>query len=82
MRRSNKRTMLGRGAIWNFIKKAVGYLKRNKIISRGAAGLSTILPPQYAGVASTVGKTAGTLGFGRRRMPRRRMGYGLRLSGS
>ena len=65
--------MRGRGKLMNFIKKAAGFLKKHKIVSRVANGLAGVLPPQYCGV----GKAAGAVGYGRRR----RFGRGLRLAG-
>ena len=75
---SGRRRMIGRGKVMDFLKKAAGFLKRNKIVSRVANGLASVLPPQYASIASNVGKAAGAIGYGRRR---RRYGRGLRLAG-
>ncbi len=70
-----KRTQRG-GSILSWIKnKALPWLKKNKIVSRVASGLATVLPPQYAGIASNVGKAARAVGYGRRR------GGALRLAG-
>jgi hypothetical protein len=71
--------MKGRGCI-DFIKKIGGFLRKHKIISGVGNTLATILPGQYGAIAGTIGKTAQTLGFGRRR--KRRCGRGLRLAGS
>ena len=74
--------MRGRGKIMDFIRKGIGFLKKHRVVSRVANGLSSVLPPQYSGIASTVGKAAGAVGFGRRRrVARRRYGRGLRLAG-
>jgi hypothetical protein len=78
MRRAPRRRMRGRG-IMDFLKKAAGFLKKHKIVSRVASGLASVLPPQYASIASNVGKAAGAVGYGRRR--RRMRGQGLRLAG-
>ena len=69
--------MRGRGKLMNFIRKAAGFLKKHKIVSRVANGLAGVLPPQYSSIASGVGKAAGAVGYGRRR----RFGRGLRLAG-
>ncbi len=71
-----KRRMKGRG-LMSFIKKAAGFLKRNKVLSRVANFAAKNLPSQYSGIASGIGKAAGAIGYGRRR----RHGRGLRLSG-
>jgi hypothetical protein len=63
----------------DWLKKAAGFLKKHKIVSRVAGGLASVLPPQYASIASNVGKAAGAVGYGRRR--RRMRGNGLRLAG-
>ena len=72
------RRMRGRGKVMDFLKKAAGFLKRNKIVSRVANGLASVLPAQYSGIASGIGKAAGAVGYGRHR---RRYGRGLRLAG-
>ena len=77
-RKGGKRRMRGRGKVMDFLRKAAGFLKRNKIVSRVANGLASVLPPQYAGIAKSVGAAAGSIGYGRRR---RRFGRGLRLAG-
>ena len=75
---SGRRRMRGRGKIMDFLRKAGNFLKKNKIVSRVANGLASVLPPQYAGIAKSVGTAAGSIGYGRRR---RRYGRGLRLAG-
>lgn len=78
MRKSKKggmRRQRGKG-LMDMIKKAHAFLKKHRVISRGATGLSQILPPKYRDVAGKVGSIAGTLGYGRRR------GGALRLSGA
>ena len=52
------------------------FLKKHKIISRGATALSGILPPGWSTAAGAVGKAADAIGYGRRR------GRGLRTGGS
>lgn len=73
-----KRRMRGRG-LMDFIGKALGFLKKHKVISKLGGSLGGMLPGKYGAVASGVGNVAGSLGFGRRR--RRRCGRGLRLAG-
>jgi hypothetical protein len=67
------RRQKGRG-IMDFIGKAAGFMKKNKVLSR--AGSSGLLG-QYSGLASGLGSL---FGMGRRR--RRRCGRGLRLAGN
>ena len=81
VRRMGRMRMRGRGKIMDFIRKGIGFLRKHKVVSRVANGLSGILPGQYGSVAGTVGKAAGAVGFGRRRRTRRRYGRGLRLAG-
>lgn len=70
-----RRRQRGRG-IMDFLRKAHGFIKRNKVISRGANALSYVLPGKYKDWAGKVGGVAGTLGYGRRSR-----GGGLRLAG-
>jgi hypothetical protein len=64
--------MIGRGKVWDWIKKAgrwvkdkaIPYIRDNKLISRGLS----MIPHPYAQMGSTA---AGALGFGRRRGLRR-----------
>ncbi len=70
-----KRTQRG-GSIIKWVRdKMLPWLKKNKVVSRVASGLASVLPPQYAGIASNVGKAAKAVGYGRRR------GGALRLAG-
>ena len=74
-----RRRMRGSG-LGDFLKKANSYLRDNKIISRVANTLaeSGVAP----GISSTVGKIAGTLGYGRRhRRHRMHRGGALKLAG-
>ncbi len=76
---TKKRRMRG-GSILSWIRtKALPFLKKHKIVSRVASGLAGVLPPQYSGIASNIGKAASAVGYGRRRM---RYGGALRLAGS
>lgn len=59
-RTTSRRRMVGRGKVWDWIKKAHNWIKSNKVISR-VAGL---IPHPYAQAIST---GASTLGYGRRR---------------
>jgi hypothetical protein len=69
--------MRGRG-IGSFFKKVGNFLKRTKLISRGAAALGSLGVPHMG----TVGTIAGMGGLGRRRTVRRRMtGRGLSMAG-
>lgn len=72
-----KRRMHGRG-FGNFLSKANNFLRDNKIISRVANTLaeSGVAP----GLSSTIGKIAGTLGYGRRHH-RMHKGGALKLAG-
>ena len=71
-----RRAYRGRGeGIMSFLReKALPFIKKHQLISRGAA----LLAPRagsYSGLVGNVGKAAKALGYGRRR------GSGLRLSG-
>lgn len=78
--RRRARRMRGRGFL-SFAKKVGKWLKKTKLLSRGASVLSDSGVP-YVGAA---GKIAGIAGFGRKRRCvtrcRRRKGAGLRLAG-
>lgn len=63
-KKQTTKRMIGKGKVWNWLKKAYRYVKDNKLISRGLS----LIPHPYAQTGSTV---AGTLGFGRRKGPRR-----------
>ena len=69
--------MRGRG-ILNLLKKAQNFLRGKNILGSAAQFAGNVLPPQYAGIANTVGGLI-PQGYGRRR--RRRCGRGLRLAG-
>lgn len=78
-RKSTKKRSHRGGSLLSWIRnKALPFLKKHKIISRGASAISSMLPPQYGSIASSIGKAAGAVGYGRRR---RRMGGALRLAG-
>jgi len=67
---TRKKTRRG-GSVLSWIKeKAIPWLKSSKLISRGASALASVLPPQYAGIASAVSSGASKFGFGRRRSSR------------
>lgn len=55
------------GSIWNGVKKVHGFIKDNKLISRGLS----LLPD---GRAQTGSKVAGALGYGQKRVVRRKRG--------
>ena len=69
--------MRGRGIV-DFLKKAKNFLKGKDLLGSAAQFAGNVLPPQYAGIANTVGGLI-PQGYGRRR--RRRCGRGLRLAG-
>lgn len=69
-RKTSRRRIIGRGKVWDWIKKAHGWIRDNKVISR-VAGL---IPHPYA---QTISKGASVLGYGRRRVKSRR-GCGCR----
>ena len=76
-RGKSRRRMRGRGKIMDFVRKAVGFLRRTKIVSKVANFAGQHLPGQYGAIAGPIGRTADKVGFGRRR----RYGRGLRLAG-
>jgi hypothetical protein len=56
------------GSVWSWIKdKALPWIKKNKIVSRGAAALGGILPGGYGTAAKAISTGASTMGWGRRR---------------
>lgn len=56
------------GSIWSWIKnKALPWIKKNKLVSRGAAALGGILPGGYGLAAKGVATGATALGWGRPR---------------
>lgn len=61
-----RRRKQGRG-LWDLIKKGHNWLKSNKIISTVGNALGSVIP-----LAGTIGRTAATLGYGRRRRVGRR----------
>lgn len=73
-----RHSMRGRG-IGSFFKKVGNFLKRTKLISRGAAALGSIGVPHMG----TVGTIANMGGLGRRRRTVRRSlrGRGLSMAG-
>lgn len=61
-----KRKVRG-GSLWSWIKDtAVPWIKKNKLISRGAAALGGILPGGYGMLAKGASAGASTLGWGKR----------------
>ena len=76
------RSMRGKG-IGNFFKKVGSFLKRTKLISRGAKVLGALGVPHMG----TVGSIAGMGGLGRRprtvrrKVSRRMVGKGLSMAG-
>jgi len=73
-----RQSMRGKG-IGSFFRKVGNFLKRTKLISRGAAALGSLGVPHMG----TVGTIAGMGGLGRRRTVRRRTqrGRGLSMAG-
>ena len=59
-----RRRKQGRG-LWDLIKKGHNWLRSNKIISTVGNALSGV--PGIGSIAGTIGRTAATLGYGRRR---------------
>ena len=72
-RRRRTRRVKG-GSLSSWIKKAGEWLKKHQVVSRVGNLLGTMGVP----MAGTIGKMAGSVGYGRRR---RRVGYGLKTSG-
>jgi hypothetical protein len=75
-RTKRSRAMRGRG-IFDWVKKAANFVKRHKLISRGANAFGKS-GSKYAPIGTAVGSIASQLGLGRRR---RRRGGALRLAG-
>lgn len=67
--------MRGRGIV-DILKKANAFLRKHKVISRGAAAVSPLLPAKFQPWATKIGGVSSALGYGRRR------GGSLRLAGS
>ena len=66
-RTSHRRKVRG-GSIWSWIKdKALPWIKKNKIVSRGAAALGGILPGAWGTAAKGVATGASAMGWGRTR---------------
>ena len=63
-RRRAVRRHMGRG-LWDKIKSAHNWIKSNKIISTVGNALSGV--PVIGNIAGTIGRTAATFGYGRRR---------------
>jgi hypothetical protein len=76
MRVGRGRRMRGRG-VREILKRANAFLKKHKIVSRGASAIGSFLPEKYKGIANKVGGVATALGYGRRRY----RGMGLRPAG-
>lgn len=70
-----RRRQQGESPVWDWIKKAAknfhGFVKDNKLISRGAASLAPIAGP-YSGTVNRIGNVASALGYGRRKKPGRK----------
>ena len=64
------------GAMPAWLSSVGDFLKKNKIISRGASALSGMLPGPWGAAAGLASKAAGAVGYGRRR------GRGLHTGGS
>ena len=75
MKRKSHRSRMGGAGIMDWIKSALGFAKKHKLISRAGNALGSVGVP-YAG---TIGKAAGVFGYGRRRRMRR--GGALRPAG-
>lgn len=58
------------GDVWSGIKKAAGYIKDNKLISKGL----NLIPDARAKAAA---KAAEAVGLGKRRRPRKMKGMGI-----
>jgi hypothetical protein len=71
-----RHSMRGKG-IGSFFRKVGNFLKRTKLISRGASALGSLGVPHMG----TVGTIAGMGGLGRRRRVRRQRGRGLSMAG-
>ena len=88
-RRMPMRKMRGRGKTWNKIKSwlsgANKYLKKNKILSKGAKFYSDNASAFGLPYSSEIGKAGGvasSLGYGRRRKMRKSYGGALRPAGN
>ena len=68
------KSMRGKGFM-DFVKKVGRFVKKHKLISRVAGGLSSLGVP----IAGSVSRAAGAVGLGRKTR-RRRRGAGLRLA--
>ena len=67
------RRFRGRGKFTDFFKKAYGFLKKHKVISKGLKTVAPLLGPKYGALATGASGVASQLGLGRRR--------GMRASG-
>lgn len=63
-RRRRHRKQHGSG-IKEVLSGVNNFLKKNKVISRVANAVGTVLPPGYSSVANGIGAAAGALGYGR-----------------
>ncbi len=77
-RRRGYRRRRGAG-LWDTLKSAHNFIRSNKIISTVGNALSGV--PIIGNVAGTIGRTAATLGYGRRRRVRHRRVGGRRRVG-
>ena len=76
-----RHSMKGKGFM-DFIRKVGSFLHKSKLISTVGNALGTAFP-----IAGTIGRAAGSVGFGRRRLvhtkiARRRLGAGTTLAGA
>lgn len=86
-RRTSSSRRMGRrkrGGSWagfkSFLGKANNFLKRTGLVSKLAGVGASVLPGQYGMALGSAGTFAKKLGYGRRRMVRRR-GGALRMAG-
>lgn len=77
MKRRSHRSRMGGSGVLDWLRKAHDFIKKNKLVSRIGSSLGAMGVP-YAGA---IGKAGGVLGYGRRRVHRRRLGGSLRPAG-
>ncbi len=76
-RRTIRRKLRGRG-IKDWIGKVGSFLKKHKVLSRGASAIGSLAPGLAGSIGKAVSGPLATAGYGRRR---KAMGSGFRLSG-
>ena len=67
------------------LSKVNKFLRKHKLISKGAKIAVKVVPKKYKGTVRTIGRTAGQLGYGRGSglsLPGGAYGQGLRLAGA